>query len=683
MTGWQELNDEGVRLIQAGDVAGARVLLERARLVAEGEQRTPTLVNLAAAADVAGDGELALGLLTEALAVASPVTRVAVLAARAGVLAELGRADEAWQDTEAALGIARPHEEVLLRDVRAGLHLAAGRLAEAEAEARAAADLAHAPEQVALAHQRLAGIAEAAGDPVRAAEYRQARPVDHRWHRCVELNGRGAELAAAGDLAGARELFEAAHREVADEDDLDALVCRAVVAGNLAGVADAVRWSTEAIDVGRVVLARGGDPHGTTQVVVNALLTRAQHLRHGSRLDEALADLDEAAALVGEQPPVVALRAAVLAAAGRFAEASVAAGRALDLAYASAPELLPFVHSTLAEIAGGTGDHDGGVEHHSLARDLAEATGDGNARAAALVSLARLAYLASDHDRAAALYDEAEALLRTAGDERALAPCLLGRAAVETARGRPRAALPLVEQALAVFGDRVTPVELIVASQVHGAALEALGEYAAADERYAAAEEACERAGLWHVSLGAAWWRADALVRRAATVDGVRRQELARRALDVALPAALAAEAVRQRFPHGPLRERWVALAAAPAVQSAFTALAAVGDVDLAAAYIDHVAGTVSLSPAEEAPVERGDLVALPAPPVPEEDHLPYAASFLTTAGEDPAFPAAGFALPPRVRLDPATPTALDAWLDTAERRYGFPVRSAEAVASW
>jgi hypothetical protein len=178
-----------------------------------------------------------------------------------------------------------------------------------------------------------------------------------------------------------------------------------------------------------------------------------------------------------------------------------------------------------------------------------------------------------------------------------------------------------------------------------------------------------------------AWWRADALVRRAAAVTGDERRAIGLRALDLALPAALASEAVRQRFPHGPLRERWVALASAPAVKSAFWAIRAVEDQALAAEYVDHVAGAVSLH-AGGPPVERGELVTLPEPPV-TGTHLPYAASGLAT-GDDPAFAVdAGFELPPRVRLDPAVRTALDDWIDVAEARYGFPVRSERAVASW
>jgi hypothetical protein len=120
-----------------------------------------------------------------------------------------------------------------------------------------------------------------------------------------------------------------------------------------------------------------------------------------------------------------------------------------------------------------------------------------------------------------------------------------------------------------------------------------------------------------------------------------------------------------------------VALASAPAIRSAFLAIRAVEDVELAAAYVDHLAGAVSFEAGSALPVARGELVSLPEPPV--ASHLPYAAAGLPSGG----CPTAGFELPPRVRLDPTLPSTLDTWLDVAEERYGFPVRSTRAVASW
>ncbi|HEX6356105.1 hypothetical protein [Actinophytocola sp.] len=699
MSTWKDLHNEGVRLAAAGDLSAARAKLEAALAVSSTEDRAQCLLNLAHVVDLAGDRQRAVDLMTEAIPVAEGPVRALVAASRADLLPWLGRWDEAWRDVEAALADAEPPQQVVLRNTRIALLMMAGRLAEAEEDATAAIELAarHAPEFLPNLYTNLAILADEAGDEQRASTYRLLaenpgqQPLGPRWHRFVELNAEGAVLASSGDRAGAAARFEAAYRETVAVDDVEAdveaTVCRAAVAGNLAGVAadrdDALRWSTEAAAAARSVLAVVGDAYGTATVLVNALVSRAGQLTLLARLPEALADLDEAADAVPDVPELDAAvrstRARVLATGGWYAEAAEEARLALELAYAAAPALAATVHMTLAEITSGTGDLPGAVEHLALARDLCAAAGDVDGQATATLSLARLAYLAADGDRADVLYDEAERLLTD--DPRRLAVSLLGRAAVTVLRGRPREASRLLDRARTVLGPSATPLELVAVHQVQGSAYEACGEFAAADSCYGEASTLCEAAGLWHVVLGMAWWRADALVRRAAATSGDERHAFAGRALDLALPAALASEAVRQRFPHGPLRERWVALASAPATRTALWAIGAVEDPALAAEYIDHIAGAVSLRAEGVTPVERGELVSLPEPPV-VEPHLPYAASGFAV-GEDRAFPVAGFELPPRVRLDPAVPSTLDAWIDVAEERYGFPVRSAWAVPSW
>ena len=668
MSSWAELNNEGVRLAAEGDLAAACDTLTAALAAAAPEDRVRSLLNLAQTVDLTGERQHAVDLLTEALAVAEGPARAMVVAARADILPWLGRWDEAWQDVEAALADAAPAQQVALRHSRGGLLMMAGRLVEAEQEATETVALAawHAPGYLPNLYASLALLAEEAGDEPRAAMYRLLgenpgrEPLGPRWQRFVELNAEGAVLASSGDRAGAAAAFEAAYRETVGSADAEALVCRAGAAANLAGVVeDGMRWNTEAITAARSALELAGDAYGTATTLVNALVSRAAaHLAH-TRLAEALADVDEALSVEVDDvtlATVRSVRARVLAVGGRYAEAAQEARTALDLAYANAPATAATVHLTLAEISSGTGDLPDAVEHLAVARDLCAAAGDVAGEATVALSSARLAYLASDADRADALYDEAAALL--AGDPRRLAACLVGRAAVAVLRGRPADAIGLVDRAHALLGP-ATPLELVAVHQVRGSACESAGDFAAAEACYAEAAANCTSAGLWHVALGMTWWRADALVRRAAAVTGAERRAIAERALDLALPAALAAEAVRQRFPHGPLRERWVALASAPATRSAFLAIRAVEDVELAAAYIDHLAGAVSFDAGGALPVAREDVVSLPEPPV-SETHLP-----------------------PRVRLDPATPSTLDVWLDVAEERYGFPVRSARAVASW
>jgi tetratricopeptide (TPR) repeat protein len=455
-----------------------------------------------------------------------------------------------------------------------------------------------------------------------------------RW---VELQNRAVELMEAGDVANALAACESAlELAVSDEERASTLLSFSTA---MTAVGDRER----AVDL----LAEA-----------EALNTSSQPLVRN--------------AIVGHHTAW----AGRFLATGQFGEAATEAQMALELVYQDAPDFAPSVHIILAEIADATGDQAGCAEHYTLARDLSAATQNTPLEATSLLSLARLAYLKSDLDQAEALYDQAEKLLLAMDNQRALAVCVHGRAAVKNSRGEPRVALELLKQ---VVCER--PTELVAYYQVKGGALEQIGDYAQADECYGKALEVCEQYGVWHVAIGIAWWRADALVRWASTVDGVQRAELSRRALDLALPAALAAEAVRQRFAHGSLRERWVALATAPATRSAFHAISAVGDVRLASEYIDHVTGTVSLQAGPA--LVREELLSFPEPPSEPETCLPFAASFVATTGSDPEFPATGFALPPRVRADPAVRSTLDSWIDLAEQRYGFRVRSDLAVASW
>jgi tetratricopeptide (TPR) repeat protein len=522
-----------------------------------------------------------------------------------------------------------------------------------------------------------------------------------RWK---ELNNEGVRLLQSGDLASARSAFEDAYRESADvESGVSTLV-------NLANVTDLGGDPGRAVDL----LAEAARLTETQLAVV--LFARAEILTRLERLDEAWQDVERGLttaapheyAMLGNaktgllmvegrlvEARETALATVEIAAAhmpeisvhvhtnlarieqvlGNFGEAAGHARIALDLAYQGAPQLASFLHMTLADIAGSIGDPVGSVEHFGLARELSAVTGDQSTEGSALLCLARLAYLDSDTDRADALYDEAWELFRAMENQAGLAVCQHGRAAVRILRGRPREALALLDD---VADTLTAPTEQIAMYQVRGGALETLGEFAQADECYGSAMAVSEQVGLWHVTMGIAWWRADALVRWASGVNGEQRQELGRRALDLALPAALAAEAVRQRFPHGPMRERWIALASAPLIRSAFDAIRAVGDVELVAAYIDHLTATVVLDGATS--VARDELVSLPLPPPVDETHLPYAASFFaSTGGISPV----GFALPPRVRVDPAVTSALDAWIDVAEQRYGLPVRSAQVVRSW
>lgn len=115
-------------------------------------------------------------------------------------------------------------------------------------------------------------------------------------------------------------------------------------------------------------------------------------------------------------------------------------------------------------------------------------------------------------------------------------------------------------------------------------------------------------------------------------------------------------------------------------------------DIALLWELIENVSATVSLrSETQLNPLQIGLAQAfdsLTGPqawePSIEEATLPFAAgAALTAIDETESFPVSGFGLPPRLRIDPDRSAVLSDWIDRAEERYGFPVRTREEIDSW
>nr|WP_042193579.1 tetratricopeptide repeat protein [Kibdelosporangium sp. MJ126-NF4]CEL20782.1 Tetratricopeptide TPR_2 [Kibdelosporangium sp. MJ126-NF4]CTQ98414.1 Tetratricopeptide TPR_2 [Kibdelosporangium sp. MJ126-NF4] len=546
-------------------------------------------------------------------------------------------------------------------------------------------------------------------------------PAGPRWQRWKKLHNKGALHASNGNWAAAARLVRKAYElTLAAPDDPEALARRAQTLINLAGLTEgdeAIALITTAIELTQECEALVGDKFGTVSLRATLFATRAQIVLNTGAWQEPLADLrqsldmepanETAQPVLGnlltwyiqlahalrhhadfaqarqvldagleaitwfplpQEAGLAALRstrALVLAAAGDYTEAVADADKAMALAEKAAPQLIPNVHQALAEIADGTGDQATAAEHLHLARELFAAIGEGDGEAVALNSLGRLAHLAGRDDEAITHYDAA-AQLGTDPWHRVASQ--FGRAAAAITQSRPAEALRLLADA-PMDSPRIGSAVLLV----RGNAYESMAEFAKADECFDQARAVCVQNGLWHMTLTLDWWRADALYRR--VLHGVPQEELATRALDLALPAALAAEAARWRFRAGPLRERWITQAAAPATKAALVAIGATVDVPLAAAYLDHLAAAVSLpgQAAEAVSPAPADLLSLPEP-----DDLALAA-----AGEGEPLAAPELLVPPRVRANLAVASPLDPWLDLAEQRYGIQVRSAEVVRSW
>ncbi|SOD63362.1 hypothetical protein SAMN06297387_11094 [Streptomyces zhaozhouensis] len=700
-----------------------------------------TLTARAQTRTLAGLPELVEADLDEAFAVAGelaePPPQLLVFSlhgARTGQFMLTGLLAEAEQEALLALDIALAHHPELAAypcDNLARMALACGNPEGAEQFRAIAADPHAFSAELSEEAPHVERFAVGSAESMVAGPAAVVWPLAPRWRRCTLLNAEGVRLALAGRLEEADQVLAAAERATRTVGGgLDTLVCRAGVLLNRVGVAESTgdlgnalaladeaialleRVVAEAPDDGRDDGGGGGGGAGPGDgtgggggqlgQLLGARNLRAALLRESGRHAAALAELDrvEAASPAlgdAERPTVevwaLLLRATVASALGRLAEADAAGRAALALAQERVPALTPRIHVLLADLAGTLGDTSTSEERFALAGELFAVLGDAGGEAATLASLGRNAYLAGDWETADARFARAEALVTGEGHAAQLAACRLGRAAVAVSSGRAAAGLDLLDTARAALGAEATPLRRIAFHQVRGGALAALGRFPEADDEVLAARRLAEESQGWHVALTLDWWRADAHARWAASLPPDERGPVLERALATAVPAALAAEAARQFFAAGGDRERWVALAAAPALRAALLATRNAGRPTLAVALLDHLTATASLSadaregavptPGASAPPDVTD-VPLPRHEPLTGDRLSYAAAALGLAtGGDPAFPAPRLALPPRVRVVPGTPSELEPWMERAEQVYGFPVRAPEAVRAW
>ncbi|MFC7877010.1 hypothetical protein [Isoptericola sp. NPDC057391] len=353
-----------------------------------------------------------------------------------------------------------------------------------------------------------------------------------------------------------------------------------------------------------------------------------------------------------------------------LAEADVRAG--LDLASEHEPRLVSLCLDRLAMIrrlAGATG----AAEHHVLAAEAVAATQplDAARRGERARHAASLALEKGDADSAERHLDEAEQAFGEVGNRRQAAGLAAARAEVLRLRhdtdGAIREARRAAERCRA-DGEQVGEVE---AFTVLGLALDDAGRpedaLAAHDRARALVTEPVE---LVRVDVRRAVAAYNAFVRRAnelragGTGDGAsggtETAAALERAVDIAVPCALAADAIRFGMPAGDFRESWTARVARPVVDSALQMLTVAGRADEILDLLEHVAGSAALEPLDGGAGDAGD-----AGTGPGDGRLDLLAT------------------PPRVRSMPDDDSPLE-WAARAVRdRYGFDARSPEVVDAW
>ncbi|AYF76376.1 tetratricopeptide repeat protein [Nocardia yunnanensis] len=486
----------------------------------------------------------------------------------------------------------------------------------------------------------------------------------------------GAEAMARGELWEALRIFERAV-EVEDGDyRLCALVDVAVVMDQLGDHAGAAERFREAL-----ARMRSDAP----RMYPGALIGLSQALQNLGDLDGAQAALERArAALDGKDAPGD-LRLACLVSSTAVALHRQQWWRALDLAGESlaaarrfGPERAGHPLMNLAAAHFETGRWE-------LAQDFA-----GQALAA-FEAVADSAGVAETRQNLALMYtrtgcfDDAEPLLAAAQEHfdavgvahrAGIGLKVMGfiaeqRGQADLAQARYRAALHRFEESRAVIDAADVRLRLAATAFAAGRYEEGEAELAAARATYAV-----RGLGLHCAQLD--YWHAGLLEPLVAQVPG-----LLARAVDLAVPAALALDAVRYELPDGAQRDTWNRRIVDPALRLAFRYSYLAGDARLVADLIEsQCAGTIldigRLASDPPAPLdlfEPFDPPSESAAPLLDALQLGTALAAVAASAGLPVAPPARIALPPDGHV------ALDVWLDAAEQRYGRRLRTDRVIS--
>lgn len=554
---------------------------------------------------------------------------------------------------------------------------------------------------------------EPGAENIRGAAIRGKRRVAEHWLPVRDLVNGGAKAMGDGDYPRAEEALRRAVdlTRAAEPSDADPLDLRARALTNLAAVHEwrgdltaALRAQNEAIGSATVAAELVGDELGSRSVVVSALVSRAGTLSQVGRSDEAFVTVDSAEELLDRLPrdersntvsrySIHNVRSTLLIQAGRLSEAEAEAHRAIATAMAGQPELAGHAYTNLAVISGRTGGEDA-QRYLALAERLQETTGDAATRQLTVENLARVAMREARFDEARARFAEAEALARTTGMPTRAAACRTGIAATWLHTGRVGRAVKTLRTLATELEATGSVYDL---QEVWGFIADAesfRNRYRSAEEFYLAAKRVARavhdrcRIDLRRAEMYAEW---------AAVTPGVRtRVRRLSHARDIAVPVLLATEALREDFPPGDTRERWITHVAAPARELAFRLAVTLDDARLVAELIENATASATLRTHRAPPTGATSAESLaatlldfaapgkPSDPEPDEsgERLPAAASgLLDELG--PAARPVRFAPPPKVVAAPGDEPALAAWLAAAEAEYGVVLRSAEVVAAW
>ncbi|MCQ4121832.1 tetratricopeptide repeat protein [Rhodococcus tibetensis] len=475
-----------------------------------------------------------------------------------------------------------------------------------------------------------------------------------------DLLAAGGAAYARGDLTAARDTFEQVARTASDDLRISAMI-------NAASMSDELGDHVTAVDRYREALAAMSADARRIRPV--ALINLSQTLQHVGDLDGAQTALEQARSLLTGHDDLEDLRipcllslTAVAIHRQQWAYAADLAHESLGAAVHSAPHLAGHPLMNLAAVHFETGRFDLADDFAGQALAAFAEAGDNNAVAETQqnlgiqthfeqagvghrvgIGLKVLAFVAERRDQT----ERASALYRRSAQHFADSGALLDVADVNTRLAT-----------LAFGAGRRDEGEALLASAVETYAELGLGLH-------------CAQVDVWHATL------------LEAMLNDHPDPALRKRAVDLAVPAALTVNAVRYTLPNGFQREQWNRHIADPAMALAFRLSYGCGDALLVSDLIEaQCAGTtLDLDRSTGSPAATLPLV-MPALP----DHtLDVSTAF--QLGTALAGVAAGVGLPvclpPQLTVSHGGRVALEPHIAMAEKRYGHPVRDGRSVPAW
>ncbi|WP_457518341.1 hypothetical protein [Streptomyces sp. TE33382] len=525
----------------------------------------------------------------------------------------------------------------------------------------------------------------------------------------AELHQTTPDLAAAGAVCA--ELLTLAENM---EDTADVRFLRAHLMSNIgvlrlmaADPAAAAEPIERALGLLRGIRSEPMGPLGRQrwlEVLVKTLLGRADLLRGSGRLDEALASLDEAAALLPEFDDPEGWRTAelglnrvhLLIERGEWGRAEELASALVDTTPATVVPAVPRLLTGLGLICASTGRFETAEDYFARAEEGYRATADTGERQQLTAHRAYAAMRRGDLDLAERLYAEASAVFERRRQYGDLAVCEQARGFLAGLRGDPARAAGLMDSSLARFerlGAAIATADtrLLSAQQAY-----ARGDITGMRRLTQQAREVYEAQGVYERCAQVDLMLAAALEDHMNRADhGDRLMASIGTAISLALPAALALEAARYDFVTAHARSQWLELAD-DAMRLVFRLAVRRQDQGLLFELVEHRCAGASLaldrtppeasSAARERERAAGDAEGVfPASGMKAHGHSGGPA-LLGGAGAAEAAASVGLrvAPPPQVRMSPESGrTALQEYIAAAEFRYHRRIVSEEEVSPW